>query len=249
MRDLREVQLEAFHDELQKQGSKWYAEAGKSVANFGKRQLHAFTGWTPHGYNNVRGIEEIGAGAAHARARAASAAKGSAARELADKAVAANVEAQEKGLTSIPGFVQSLVKDPKATLRTGFNQQWHGTTNFDKSMTLGLPLALTGASAVMPDDPNNPHKGRDIGAGIASTAVGMVTGGIPMTTGMLLGEGAVQAGGAVGGLVDKYRKRRAPPTMGTVQPPRAPEEAVGQHVATERVLSPAAAGQLPEGYA
>ena len=113
---------------------------------------------------------------------------------------------------------------------------------------LGLPLASTGAAAMMPDDPEHPHKGRDIGAGIAGTAVGMVTGGIPLTTGMLVGEGASRVGGAVGGVVDKMRKKHREMT-GHIQAPPAPEEARGQHVPTERVLSPAAAGQVPEGIA
>lgn len=253
MRDLREVQLEAFRDELQKQGSKWYAEAGKDVANFAKRQTHAITGWTPHGMPRAAGLESIGGGAADARKRLENL-RGKVVSHAeygrAKASLAANERAQDMGLTSIPGFASSLISKPKETLQAGFNQQWHGTGPVGKTFMVGLPAGLTALSAAQSDDPDNPHKGRELGAGIASTAAGMVTGGIPLASGMLLSEGVSRAGGAAGGVVDRLRKRRRqPPTMGTVQPPRAPEEAVGQHVATERVLSPAAAGQLPEGYA
>jgi len=252
MRDLREVQLEAFRDELQKHGSKWYANVAKGLGNFAKRQVHAVSGWTPHGFHDVHGIEAIGAGAANARERLAKAVVGTDAHTLAQKAVEANERAQSMGLTSIPGFAKSLVSsDPNKgvanTLRAGFEQQWHGTTTGEKALMLGLPLAATGAAAVMPDDPEHPHKGRDIGAGIVSTAAGMVTGGIPLATGMVVGEGASRVGGAVGGAVDKIRKRRRENMTGHIQAPPAPEEARGQHVPTERVVSPAAAGQMPEG--
>ena len=66
MSKISEEQLLAFHDELEKLGSKWYANLGKRVADFGKRQLHGVTGWTPKGYMSPKGIEEIGAGAADA---------------------------------------------------------------------------------------------------------------------------------------------------------------------------------------
>lgn len=250
MRDLREVRLEAFHDELKKYGSTWYNTAGKSVANFGKRQLHALTGWTPHGFLNheagqgAKWIEEIGAGAGPARLRHAVAEEGPA-KELATQALGVNERAQHMGLTSIPGFARSLWNDPGETLRAGFNQQWHGTTGKEKAFMVGLPLAATALTAASADDPENPHKGRDLGAGIAGTAVGMVTGTMPVVTGMAVGEAASRAGGAVGGVVDKIRKRRRQlPPLGQLQPP--PEEARGQHVPTERVLSPAAAGQMPE---
>ena len=74
MSNLTERQMRAFQEELQKEASKWYAGAARSVGRFAQRQAHSVTGWTPQGFMHPAGLEARGAGAAPARAALAAAA-------------------------------------------------------------------------------------------------------------------------------------------------------------------------------
>lgn len=244
MSKITENQLAAFGEELEKLSSKWYAGAAKSVGQFGKRQLHSLTGWTPHGFNNPAGIESIGAGAANAREELAKAVSPRA-KELAAKSLEANERAQEMGLTSLPGTIKAFAgKDRKKALRAALNQQWAGTTPMGKVLTVGLPAAGLAADAISDDDG---EKGKRLGAGIAGTAAGMLTGGVPMAGGMAAGLAASYVGGKAGGLVDKIRGPRKPPPLAQVQAPPNPEDVRGQAIATDRIMSPAASGHQNEG--
>lgn len=242
MSKITEGQLQAFNDELEKLGSKWYSAPAKKVTDFGKRQLHSLTGWTPRGHMDLAGIEEIGAGAAGAR----KALKGTQGKDrvLAQQSLRAEINAQKMGLTSLPGYARSLMKDPKKTLQAGWAQQWHGSSPVMKAVTVGLPAAATASDLISEDDG---HKAERIGAGIANTAVGMVTGGLPMAGGIVAGLGASTLGGQAGRLVDKMRAhKKTPPRLGTLAEKVNPEEARGSHVPLEREVTPAAAGHVPE---
>jgi len=234
MSRLSETQVAAFTKELEKISSKWYSGAVKSVSDFGKRQVHGLTGWTPKGYNNTRGIEEIGAGAASSRAWDAAAKKTGDFEERARAAAAlkANEAAQAAGHTSIPGIVGSFVKDPKNAARTAWRQQWDGTSKWEKALLLGAPTAGLAMDTVSDDDG---HKGERMGAGIASTAAGLATGGLGFVPGMVAGTAAGYLGSKAGKQVDKLR--------GKVQAPPNPEDAKGLAVPHEREMSPSASGQ------
>lgn len=258
MSDLREVTLAAFRDQLRKEAGV-LTSVGGATKRFFQRQGHALTGWTPHGYNNPAGVEALRAGAYGARMRHAAAHAAGSTADAAEKlraaqALASNETAQNMGLTSIPGYLGSMAsRDPskgvKNTLRAGFNQQWHGTTMGEKAMMIGAPAAFTAASMMTPDDPENPHHGRDLMSGVVGTGVGMVTGSMPMATGsFLVGDLAGRAGGAVGGVADRLRKkRRMAKLQGQVLPPPNPEDAHGLATPVEHHMTPSAVGQLPEG--
>ncbi len=237
MSRLSEAQVEAFTEELEKLSSKWYAGAGRlaqgvgqSLGNFGKRQLHGLTGWTPRGFHNTKGIEEIGAGAAGSRAWHAGA-RG-AEKTRAASALDANVRAQEAGHTSIPGLVSSFVKDPKGAAKKAWNQQWDGTSRWEKALLVGAPAAGLAMDTASADDG---QKGERMGAGIASTAAGLATGGLGFVPGMVATTAAGYVGSKAGKQVDKLR--------GKVQAPPNPEDAKGLAVPHEREMSPSASGQ------
>jgi len=258
---ISEARLAAFYDELCKESSV-ISRGGEMAGDFLKRQWHALTGWTPHGFHNVTGIEQIGAGAADARhglekarevIREAAGQKARAAAtkklEKAKKVLEVNEEAQRMGLTSLPGYIKSLhTHGIKPTLRAGFNQQWHGTGPFEKTIMVGLPAAATAMSTLGPEDPENPHKARAVMGNLAETAAGMATGNLPLAGALAVGAGANMVGRTAGGLVDRFRKKKIPAVHGALQAPPAPEEAPGQHVPIERYMSPAAAGQTPEVF-
>jgi hypothetical protein len=254
MSRIGETQFAAFTQELEKISSRWYTSAahqvgataartlgrgarnaGTGISNFGKRQLHGLTGWTPEA-----GIESIGAGAANARkwqTEAATAVKkneSGAPQSLrrARESVRANETAQDMGLTSLPGTVKAFAKDPRAAAKASWDQQWNGTSRLEKGLLIGLPAAGLANDAISEDDG---HKGERLGAGIASTAAGIATGGLPLIPGMIAGTAAGYLGGKAGHGVDRLR--------GKVQAPPNPEDAKGLAVPAEREMSPAASGQ------
>jgi hypothetical protein len=247
---ITERQLEAFRSELRKEGSKWYGNAAKAVGNFAKRQAHSVTGWTPHGYMNPKGIEEIGAGVAPARQHLEHALKSGKAVPLAREAVKANQDAQDLGLTSLPGYAKALWnKDTRGkVLPTAMNQQLRGANTLERAVTLGLPATDLALEAATPDDPDNPQKGKHLGRAIAGTAAGIATGSLPFMGGLIAGAAAGRLGGMAGGAIDKLRARKkAPPQDFHVQAPPNPEESRGQSgPPVERNMSPAAMGQAPD---
>ena len=239
MSKITEAQLVAFNEEIEKLSSTWYGNAAKSVGRFGQRQLHSLTGWTPKGFHNAQGIEGMRAGAFDAREALAKAKPGASKKGLR-AALVANEKAQELGLTSLPGTVAALAKDPKAALRAAWDQQVKGTTGFEKALTIGLPAAGLASDVLSEDDG---HKGERIGSGVASTAAGILTGGMPLAGGMAAGLGASYLGGKAGKLFDK---KPAPPqshVIGPTQAPPNPEDSKGHNMPIEREMSPAAQGR------
>lgn len=227
MSEISEQQLAAFGQELEKL-SAWYhpgnlvngvtntlKEAPDMARRFAQRQRHSITGHMPEG--------------GYAAMRMGSAVAGNPAARKAAK------EYEEMGLTSLPGLAKGLVgKDRKEVVRRALNHQWNGTSNFDKALTVGFPAAGLAGDALSPDDG---HKGERIGAGIASTAAGVLTPGVPLAGGIISGIGASMAGGALGKGVDKLRGKLP---VGRVQPPPNPEDAKGLAVPAEHILSPSA---------
>ena len=248
MSNLTERQMRAFQEELQKEASKWYAGAARSVGRFAQRQAHSVTGWTPQGFMHPAGIEAMGAGAAPARAALAAAAKTGKGRRLAEQALAANEHAQALGLTSLPGYARALA-DPATrgrVLPAALRQQLQGSGAVGRAVTVGLPALGVASELASDDDPQAPTKGRRLGASIASTAAGLATGSLPFAGGALVGAGAGALGGAIGGGVDRFRKRRLEKAPHLQAPPNPEDSRGNPGPPVERNMSPAAAGQAPD---
>lgn len=224
-------------------------------ARFGQRQVHAFTGWMPTA-GETSSIERIRGGAFRARK-----AVGRAEEELASawgkndpsdlrsavrakQRASAGLEgaerAQQMGLTSVPGYLKSLRQKPLETLRTGMAEQWHSGGAGAKALTIGLP-ALGAVSALRsPESATGAGKGERVGRELGTVAGGVLTAPLPFVPGQVVSTALGRAGGLAGRGIDRLRGRR--PDLG--QYAQHPENALGQHIPTERVTSPAAAGQV-----
>jgi len=204
-----------------------------AASRFGQRQVHGLTGMlSPSEIEGVRG------GAYDARQALTTAkAEGSKSVPRLEKALNASERAQNMGLTSLPGYLKSVKKNGiGATLRTSAEEQWRNQPLLTAA-AVGLPLA---AGALAPTEEGQ-GRGEAVGRAVGGAA-GEIAGGImPIGGQIALGAGSSQVGAWAGRGVDRLRGRRlhnAPtPTM-------EPTEA--QQTATERVMSPAAAGQAPE---
>jgi hypothetical protein len=204
-----------------------------AASRFGQRQVHGITGMlSPAEIEGVRG------GAHDARQALQTAkAEGSKSVPRLEKALKASEKAQNMGLTSIPGYLKSMKNNGIGkTLRTSAEEQIRNQPVLTAA-AVGLPLA---AGALAPTEEGQ-GRGEAVGRAVGG-AVGEIAGGMmPMGGQAALGVGSSQVGAWAGRGVDRLRGRRlhnAPtPTM-------EPTEA--QQTATERVMSPAAAGQAPE---
>jgi hypothetical protein len=241
--------------ELAARGARAVEGAGGPIAafgRFGQRQVHGLTGWTPE-----EGLSSIRGGAFGARATADAAQKnmsdvlsnspndrkavGAAIKSNAHagRAAGAAQELEDRGMTSLPGTLKAVARDPRGALAAGFKDQWHGAHPAMRAAMIGLP-AIDIANTIM--GPEDPHKGKAerIGGNMAGLAAGALLGGAPLAAQAAGALAAAPVGGLIGKGVDKLRG-------GLVH--RKPElEPVDnqQHVSTERELSPAAAGVLPE---
>lgn len=220
-----------------------------SAARFGQRQVHALTGWTPRGFLSPEGARQIGAGnalenirlhgkaedAAKALAGTGGRAEAVAQRRLgqATKARQASEQAEQMGLTSLPGFAKSIRDNGLAkTMKAGLSEQWHGGGLTGKLMIAGVPAAALASEA---------GKGSEGRAGrlantaeqVAMTALGPVP---------LAGQLAVGAAGA--GIHRGIRRLRG---ITDERPPQRSEthDTSGASLPTERVYSDRASGEVP----
>jgi len=210
------------------------------LSRFAQRQLHGLSGWTPKA-----GLESIRGGAFEARKKLESAlASGHGPSiELAQKGFNAAHQAQEAGLTNLPGYAKALQKDPVGTLKKDVAAQWHSGGRVEKALGIGLPLLGLAHDIRTPERETGPGKGELLGRGIGGAAGGFLGSSMPLAGQLLVGAATGMAGGLVGKGVDRLRGRK-PSSPGQLTPP---EQSQGQHVPTERVMSPAAMGQPPEG--
>lgn len=229
-----------------------------AAARFGQRQVHAVTGWKPVPGDNSS-IRQIGAGAQGAADRlkgtvdqanklhgvgasGRSLDKAVGAVEGARKGYGAAVRSEQMGLTSLPGYAQSMKEHGVLpTMSAGFKEQWHGMSPAWKAVMIGAPLAEAAHQAATPDQEGGPGKGERVAKGLAHAVVGSTMGAIPMTaSNMLLSPMAGGVGGAVGKGIDFVRRRRPQQQ----QPQQyTPAEVSGQVLPTERHMSENAAGR------
>jgi len=223
-----------------------------SFGRFGQRQVHGLTGWTPE-----EGLSSIRGGAFGARSTAEAAHKnmydvigqnpndqkavGTAIKSYAHagRAARAAQELEDRGMTSLPGTVKAIARDPRGALAAGFKDQWHGAHPAMRAAMIGLPALDIAKTIAEPEDPEH-GKGSRIGGSLAGLAAGAALGGAPLAAQAVGTLAAVPVGSLLGKGVDKLRGglvHRKP----ELEPPDNQ-----QHVPTERELSPAAAGVLPE---
>jgi hypothetical protein len=225
-------------------------------SRFGQRQVHAATGWLPTA-GDTSSIERIRGGAYGARNSVQSAVDAAARNTQPNKALGlektvtkarggleAAEKAQQMGLTSIPGYIKSL-RDPKQgvlkTVGAGMAEQWRTGGIASKAFTVGVPAMGAVGAIRSAESPVGAGKGERIGRELGATAGGILTAPLPLVPGMAVGSALGAAGGLVGKGVDRLRGRKAPGRV--VQHAVPPENVAGQHVPTERVMSPSAMGQ------
>lgn len=194
-------------------------------ARFGQRQLHSLTGYADAGTRVGRKqLHGMRAGAYDARQRAIAAKKqmGSLTREGADasalqkgsenllraqKGQQAAEKAQSMGLTSVPGYLKSLAKNPMETIRAGVGEQWHGSTNLGRAGLIGLPALGAAGEVMTPTQEGGPGKlertGKALAGGLAFGAAP-----IPLAGMTALSAGADRLGGLLGAGGDTMLARR-----------------------------------------
>lgn len=238
--------------------------AAGSLARFGQRQTHAFTGWTPE-HGNLSSIEKLRMGAYEPRKALTSKteeikairSRGAAAGELEkatkqkdrlEKGFQAAEESQRMGLTSLPGYVGAL-RNPKYTtgqvLGTAAKEQWYNMHPVFKAMTIGLPAIQAVQAFRGPDEVGGRGRAERVARSVGSAGLGLATGGLPQTAGMLaqgVGSGAL---GYAGRGADKIR-RKFRGGDGGIQAPRDNTAYGGEHVPTERIMTDRAMGYGPE---
>lgn len=233
------------------------AQAGVTGAfgRFGQRQVHGVTGWlptkgVPSSLESIRGGAYAArkaqgeAGKALETARlgtdAGAIAKAERAHTKATASFNASDTAQTMGLTNVPGYAKKLFSHPLQTARASAAEQWHSGGIGSKALLVGFPAVSTIGAIRAHEQPTGKGKGENIGRELGSTVGGVLTSPLPLVTGGAVQSAFARAGGTVGRGVDRLRGRRP----GQLAP--APENVAGQHVPTERVMSPSAAGQRPE---
>lgn len=213
-------------------------------ARFGQRQLHGLTGWTPKG-----GIESIRGGAWEAKKRtegirsslqkAAPDARGKLNKSLvkAERGQQWAQKAQDMGLTNIPGYAKSLVKNgPGKTISTGVKEQWHGSGPAGKALIFGFPAVTIGGELARPSKPGEAGRLERAGRNVGDLAYSM--GPMPIASQMAAATALSAAGGQTGKLLRKKKQQRAnkhipaPPQLD----PAGGDAVAGESIVTDRAM-------------
>lgn len=232
-----------------------------ALGRFGQRQVHGLTGWTPE-----KGIESIRGGSWAAKQRADGAEKAlgglidrggeSSKDRLKEIAGAskdlhkANVtkelaqQMQNRGMTSLPGVAKSLFHHPLETLALGAKNQWHNSNPIEKALFFGAPIASAAKTLSGPEDREH-GKGEMIGRQAAQVGGMMALGGMPILGSLAGGMALSPIGGAIGKGVDRLRGVK--PSGQVNRKPELEPADNASFLPTERVMTPAAQGQIPEG--
>lgn len=212
--------------------------AGRAVADFGKRQVHGFTGLM--GDSLTSGLKRRQA----SLAKQMEGATGDQLKKLVRKSkdVASEIghreAAHKAGITSLPGLAKGLVTKPKETGKA----LWRHTTGGSKAGT-ALALGVPGAMAAW-----DLRKGDESDQGGSSIGQKLVRHGTQLGTGILTGgmsiiPGMVTSTAIEGGVSKAYNKARdqfAPKREAPVQIGQAGQQAAtraGQTLA-RRVSGP-----------
>jgi hypothetical protein len=175
----------------------------RELAHSGQGQMHSVFGVTPEvpgALSKTDALHHIGVLSEQATARGQQAVRDTA----------------EKGLTSAPGFIKSLVTHPVDTVRTALADHWHTNDLAGKAFTatqLISPVTET-IAGYQEQDPEKKHEhyGRAVGG-----LVGALPGRhMPMLGQVALGMGGHQLGGAAGAAIGRMRAAAAKPQVAPV---------------------------------
>lgn len=231
-----------------------------ALTRFGLREAHGLTGYLPKG-ETLRSIRAGSYDAERAAIQAQRAlhgaqltggdvGKATKAVARAQDAVKATRDAQEWGLTSIPGIAKSVKNNGLLpTIGRGARAQFSGTGHVNKALMLGLP-AVGLVQAARSPELQGAGRGEAIGYQGGQIVGGLAGGLLPFGAGQVLQEGVGRAGRRVGRTFDAVRgKLRKEPEMGP-HPSMSSDltQAGGQGVPSEVVMTPRAMGIPPEGY-
>jgi len=206
------------------------------------------SGWTPKGWMNPEGIRAMRGGAygAEQELSKAWAADKPAHLMQAVKGVTAAREAERMGLTSIPGYARAMVKEgPAKTISTGVKEQWHSTPAGLKLLLFGLPAANVAKELATPTHEGGPGKVQRVGQ---AAALGAPIGPLSLSGQLATSAGLTAGVKGVSGLAGRLKKKPQPMPESKV-PPQQTEASSGMTQPVERMASPAAAGQVPDGLA
>jgi hypothetical protein len=146
-------------------------------------------------------------------------------------------------LTSIPGYVRSVRQHGVGkVLGTGLKEQVSNMHPAMAAAMIGLPAVGLAKTVAGSDAPDDQGRGKFERAGEdAGRAVGGIAGGVmPLVGQSIVGGTLGRAGRLAGRGIDKLRGLSGKPGAG---PANLEPTETGQHIPTERVTSPAAAGQ------
>ena len=224
-------------------------------ARFGQRQVHSMTGMlSPAELEGVRGgaygAREHLAKATAALDRAplgaaprAQKAVGRAQKALATTEAATGVTDPSMNLTSLPGYLQAARQHGMGKmLSTGVKEQIANSSPAMTALMIGAPAVGVAKTLAGKEETDASGRGRFERAGEdAGRTIGGVTGGVMPIVGQGLVGGALgRVGKYTGRGIDRLRGKGGQPgmTATTLEPAE-----MGQHMPTEKVTSPAAAGQ------
>lgn len=200
-------------------------------ARFGQRNMHSLTGHLTR--DELRAV----GGGAHAAEEGLAAARST--KDVAKARVVRDhaVHAEEMGLHSLPGIARSVMKNgPLETAKAGIQESWHSGGLPTKALIAGIPAVSLAATMGQADDG---HKGEHLGRELGGTAGAVLGAPLPIAGQAVLGGAFSAAGGALGSLADRKKKRLGELAV-------HPSEVTGQHVPTEHVMTPGARGEVPE---
>lgn len=141
-------------------------------------------------------------------------------KERALKSLQASTEAEEMGLTSLPGYAKALVGKGKYVggakagekvkaldaLKVGVGEQWHSGGPATKALTFGFPTAAVASEALRPSEVGEEGKATRVGKSLGNFAYGMAP--ISLLGVSALGSGLSAAGGLAGKGIDYASSRR-----------------------------------------
>lgn len=210
------------------------------AARFGQRQTHALTGML-----RPNELEAVGGGASSARKALEAARSSGVGVGRAERAFDAAERVQNMGLTSVPGYLRGVKEHGLVNaLGASVREQLSGSPTMYGAF-LGLPAAMAVKTLASKEAPDGPGKGERFGESAGNLVGGLAGSAMPIVGNIAVGSAGAGVGRVVGRGIDRLRGRRPQPMVGQLAPKHEPSNE-GQHIPSERVMSPAAAGQQNE---
>ena len=193
-----------------------------SLARFGQRQVHGLSGAVPEGglgqlrmdaadrlkeLEKLKGSKDLGKGNRLDKALGRTEEQVATKRiGRAEKAHQAAQEAQDAGMTSIPGVVKSVKeRGLLPTLGSGVKTQVYGADPLQKALFVsGLGMTANNVARRQEGETGGHHAMR-VAGGVGSVGLNALTGGLPAVTQMALGTATDQAASSAGRISRRLR--------------------------------------------